>query len=323
MQALIRNPHGQVQFVNDYPDPRPGPDQVLLAVRLAGICGTDLQILQGYADFHGVLGHEFVAAVAKGPRELLGRRVVAEINCVCGRCDMCLSGLASHCRQRTVLGIHNHDGAFADLLVVPRRNVHVLPEAVPDDAALFVEPLAAALQIVKQCPIEPRNKVVVLGDGRLGLLAVQVLAAAGKKGNVVLVGKHPDKLLFAEKRGIQGVLLADLLLKPEWDVVIDCTGSPDGFAAAAALVRPRGRLVLKSTWTPAAPVDLSPLVVNEIQLIGSRCGPFPDAVNALAAGQVVTTGLITARYPLADGPAALQKARQPDQIKVVLEIRKT
>lgn len=319
MQALVYQ-QGKVQLVKNYPEPKPTTDEVLVQVELAGICGTDLEISRGYMEFEGVMGHEFVGTVIKGPRELTGRRVVAEINCVCGRCDMCHSGLANHCRDRQVIGIYKRNGAFAPYLAIPKRNVHIVPDTVSNEDAVFVEPLAAALQIVKQVPIESRDKVVVVGDGRLGLLAVQVLTARGSKGKVVLLGKHPEKLTFAEKRGIQGYLLDDMLIKSEWDVVVDCTGSADGFATACRLVRPRGRLVLKSTWAHGEPVNLSPLVIDEITLIGSRCGPFPDAINALAAEQVVTNGMITARFALGDAEKAFVKAQNSAQIKVVLEM---
>ena len=320
MQALVLKGN-KLELVRSYADPKPGSDEVLVEVELTGICTTDLEIIKGYAGFEGVLGHEFVGRVVKGARELAGKRVVAEINCVCGKCDMCQSGLNSHCRNRQVIGIQGHDGAFAEYIVVPRRNVHEIPEAITNEQAIFVEPLAAALQIVKQVPIEPRHKVIVVGDGRLGLLAAQVLTAQGGRGNVVVLGRHQEKLTFAEKRGIQGYLLDDMLIKPQWDVVVDCTGSANGFTTACRLVRPRGKLVLKSTWATQEPIDLSPLVVNEITLIGSRCGPFADAINALAAEQVVVNGMITSRFKLAQGEQAIRKAQEPGQIKVVLEIK--
>ena len=327
MDALVFT-GGKVEFTSSYPQPKPDTDEVLIAVETAGVCSTDLEITKGYMGFSGVLGHEFVGTVEKGPRNLQGKRVVADINCVCGQCDMCQSGLSSHCPNRQVIGIQGHDGVFAEYVVVPQRNVHVLPDTLGNDEAIFVEPLAAAMQVVQQVPIEKRHKVIVAGDGRLGLLAVQVLANAGGKGNVVLLGKHEEKLTFAEKRGIQGILLENMLIKPEWDVVVDCTGSPGGFATACQLVRPRGKLVLKSTWatdrqsaTDDTPIDLSLLVINEITLIGSRCGPFANAINALAAQQVVTNGLITSRFKLADGVKALEAAKQPNQIKVVLQVK--
>ena len=319
MQALVLS-DGNVRFTTSHPDPKPVADEVLVRVETAGVCGTDLQIINGYMDYAGVIGHEFVGTVAKGPRELTGRRVVGEINCVCGKCDMCQSGLSNHCRNRSVVGIKDRDGVFADYVALPRRNIHVIPEKLTNDEAVFVEPAAAALQIVKQVRIEQRDRVIVVGDGRLGLLAVQVLAERGGKGNVVLLGKHTSKLTFCEKRGIQGILLDDMVPKPQWDVVVDCTGTAEGFTTACSLVRPRGRLVLKSTWDAAKPIDLSPLVVDEIRLIGSRCGPFAEAINALAAEQIVVNGLVTSRFKLPDALSALDKAKDPEQIKVLLDI---
>ena len=320
MQALIVE-NGRVRYTGKHPEPKAGSDEVLIAVEEAGICATDLEIEKGYMNFEGVMGHEFVGRAAGGARELKGKRVVGEINCVCGKCDMCQSGLSNHCRVRETIGIQGRDGAFAEYVTLPRRNVHELPETISNDEAIFIEPLAAALQIVKQVPLEPRHKVIVVGDGRLGLLAVQVLARQGGKGKVVLLGEHEEKLMFAEKRGIQGILLEEMIIKPEWDVVVDCTGSAGGFATACSLVRPRGKLVLKSTWAAREAVDLSPLVVDEITLIGSRCGPFADAINALAAQQVVVNGMITSRFKLADGKQALEKSQEPGQIKVVLDIK--
>jgi len=321
MQALLIEA-GQVRYTTSHPVPVPNNDEVLIEVIQAGICSTDLEIVKGYMNFSGVLGHEFVGTVVGGDAGALkGKRVAGEINCVCGKCDMCQSGLSNHCRARRVLGIRGKDGAFAEYLTLPRRNVHLLTETIDNDQAIFVEPLAAALQIVKQVPLEARQKVIVVGDGRLGLLSVQVLAHYGGKGKVVLLGKHEEKIMFAEKRGFQGILLSDILIKPEWDVVVDCTGSPEGFATACQLVRPRGKLILKSTLAAQQPINLSPLVIDEITLIGSRCGPFPDAINALAAEQAVVHGLITSRFKLSDWEEAFQKSQESNQIKVVLEIK--
>lgn len=319
MQALTVA-DGKLEYTQLYPEPTTGPDEVLIRVDMAGICATDLEIIKGYMGFAGVLGHEFVGTVLKGPRDLSGKRVVAEINCVCGKCGMCQSGLSTHCSNRTVIGIQGRDGVFAEQVVVPKRNVHVIPDMLDNDAAIFIEPLAAALQIPKQVQVEKKQKVIVVGDGRLGLLAVQVLADCSEKGRVVLLGKHAEKLSFCEKRGIQGIALPDMLIKPEWDVVVDCTGSADGFNTACRLVRPRGKLVLKSTWVPDKPVDLSPLVINEITLVGSRCGPFPEAINALAAEKVVVHGMITSRFKLDQGEQAFAKAQEARQIKTVFEI---
>ncbi len=318
MRAIVFQ-NQQIKFNPVYPDPKPISSEVLIKVKMAGICATDQEIVKGYMNFSGVPGHEFVGTVVKGPRELNGKRVVAEISCVCGKCDMCQSGLSNHCRERKTLGIDQHDGVFADYIALPARNIHLVPDSVTDEQAVFVEPLAAALQIVRQIPIEKRHKIAVLGDGRLGLLTVQVLAA--KAGRVVLVGKHQEKLNFAEKRGIQGILREDLHIKPEWDVVVDCTGTPQGFTDACCLVRPRGRLVMKSTWVAHnCNIDLSPLVINEITLIGSRCGPFPEALSALASDQVVVNGLITGRYKLNQAEEAFAASTDPRQIKVVFEL---
>jgi threonine dehydrogenase-like Zn-dependent dehydrogenase len=317
MQALVVA-KGGVDLNRSYPDPEISGDEVLVAVEFAGICATDLEILKGYMGFQGVLGHEFVGKVIRGPRELMDKRVVGTINCVCEKCDMCLSGLNNHCRKRTVIGIDGRDGVFAELVSLPHRNVQVIPDSLSSEDAVFVEPLAAALQIVKQVPIEKRYKVIVVGDGRLGLLAVQVLAMQNHSSQVTLLGKHEHKLTFCEKRGLRGVLLEDMLIKPEWDVVVDCTGSTDGFSTACRLVRPRGKLVLKSTWVATEPIDLSPLVINEITLVGSRCGPFAEAIQTLAAERVIVNGLVTSRFELSDGVKALEKAKQPDQIKVLL-----
>ncbi len=318
MQSLLVQ-DGKVTFERSYPDPIPEQNEVLIRVSRAGVCATDLEIVKGYMGFSGVLGHEFVGNVVKGPRNLVNQRVVGSINCVCGKCDMCLSGLSEHCRKRTVLGIDGRDGAFAEYVRLPARNVHAVPDSITDDQAVFTEPLAAALQITQQIRIEPRDKVLVLGDGRLGLLAIQVLARRGGKGNVALLGKHEEKLTFCEKRGIPGFLLDGMMLKAEWDIVVDCTGSAEGFATACRLVRPRGTLVLKSTFVADGPLDLAPLVINEVRLIGSRCGPFPEALRALAAREVDVIELITSRYPLSEGVKALQKAAEPRQIKVLLE----
>lgn len=317
MQALVIE-NGNVRFERSRVEPKPGKAEVLVAVEMAGICATDLEIVKGYMGFEGVMGHEFVGTVVKGPRELVGKRVVGEINCVCGKCDMCQSGLRNHCRDRQVVGIDGHDGVFAEYVVLPAVNVHVLPDKVSNEEAIFVEPLAASLQILRQVRIERRHKVIVVGDGKLGLLAVQVLADVCDKGNVLLLGKHTEKLTFAEKRGIQGRLLDEMLIKPQWDVVVDCSGSPDGFGTASKLVRPRGQLVLKSTWAADAAVDLSGLVVNEVTLVGSRCGPFVDAIGALAAEKVTVNGMITSRFKLADAEKALDKAKEARQIKVAI-----
>ncbi len=299
----------------------------LLRVRQAGICSTDLEITRGYMGFKGILGHEFVADVVSSPqKDLIGQRVVGEINVVCGRCDLCLSGLSTHCRQRSVLGILNHDGAFADFVRLPAVNLHVLPTIVDDDQAVFVEPLAAAFQVTKQLgpqggtgrggSIETRRWVTVLGDGRLGLLVAQVLRNAGYP--VRLVGKHPEKLAICEKWSIRSRLLADISPRHDQDVVVDCTGSANGFELAMQMVRPRGTIVLKSTFAAGKALNLAPLVVDEISVIGSRCGPFKEAIRALAEKEIDVTSLIYRRMKLDQGTEAMRLATTPGVLKVIL-----
>lgn len=316
MRALVFNK--KLQYANRHPDPQPGAGEVLVAVKLAGICATDLEITRGYMNFSGVLGHEFVGTVVKGLRAWKNKRVVAEINCVCGKCRMCQQGLANHCRRRTVLGIDGRDGVFADLVAVPERNLHEVPETIGDEQAVFIEPLAAAFQVVMQCPIEKRQRAVVVGSGRLGLLVAQVLKSTGCKLEVV--GRNQLTLDFCEKKGIQARHTSELIPRPEHDVVVDCSGSPEGFELALKLVRPRGTLILKSTHAGAMPLNLAPIVVNEINLIGSRCGPFAEAINALARREIDVESLIGRQLPLDKGVEAMAMAAEPGYIKILLKI---
>jgi len=306
-----------LRFVTDYADPVPGEGEVLVAVRLAGICATDLEITRGYMGFRGVPGHEFVGTVIKGPRAWRDKRVVAEINCVCGQCDMCLRGLSSHCRHRSVVGIQGRDGAFADMLVVPERNLHEVPEAVSDEQAVFIEPLAAAYQVIRQCPIERWMRVAVIGSGRLGLLVAQVIKTCGCQLQVI--GRNPLTLEFCEKKGIQGTPVSELVPRGDRDVVVECSGSPEGFDLAVRLLRPRGTLVLKSTYAGDAPLNLAPVVVNEILVLGSRCGPFPEAIQALARREVDVESMISRRLPLSKGVEAFELAADSRNIKVLLK----
>lgn len=319
MKAMRRQ-GGRVFVDPDYPDPKPEKDQALVAVRLAGICATDLEIIRGYMSFEGVLGHEFVGVVVTGSRHWKNKRVVSEINCVCGSCELCQSGLANHCTKRTVMGISGRDGCFAEYVVVPERNLHEVPESVMDEEAVFVEPVAAALQVTKQVPIESRMKVAVLGSGRLGLLVAQTLRGTGCR--LELIGRNPDSLLFGEKKGIQSTLVGDLAPRNDRDVVVDCTGSPAGLELAMRLVRPRGTIVLKSTYAEPAPVNTAPIVINEVSVRGSRCGPFPDAINALARKQIDVLTMVSKRFNLDRAPEALEAASDPKTIKVLLRIGK-
>ncbi len=307
-----------LRFDARYPDPTPAEGEVLIRVRLAGICGTDLEITRGYMNFTGVPGHEFVGVVEKGPRTWRGKRVVAEINCVCSRCDLCQRGLSNHCRRRTVLGIDGRDGVFAEYVAVPERNLHELPDAVTDEQAVFVEPLAAAYQVIKQCPIEKHMRVAVVGPGRLGLLVAQVLQRSGCQLEVV--GRSEPTLAFCEKKGIRATPVAELMPRADRDVVVDCTGSPDGFEVAMKLVRPRGTLILKSTHAGQAATNLAPIVINEVTLLGSRCGPFSDAINALARRDIDVESMISRQLPLSRGLEAFEIAGQSHVIKVLLKI---
>src|SRR5215831_839304 len=308
----------------DYPTPTPDDDEVLVRVLRAGVCETDLQLIKGYMGFHGILGHEFVGVAESGP--LKGRRVVSEINCNCGTCTTCDAGRPSHCPDRTVLGILNHDGAFADYIVVPLRNLHAVPDSISDDEAVFTEPLAAAFQIPVQVPIDHDDRVVVLGDGRLGNLCAQVLARITK--HVTVVGKHPEKLALLESPPEGGhyvapaatTLLSDIEPSRDYDVVVDCTGSPTGLPTALSLVRPRGTIVLKTTVAGEQTLALAPLVIDEVTIVGSRCGPFDRALTALETGEVSVLPLISARYPLDDGLAAVEHARTKPALKVLLDV---
>ena len=325
MRALLVTDDGP-RLATDYPTPTPGPHEALIQMRLAGICATDLQLLAGYKHgYRGVLGHEFVGEVvaAPGHSEWVGRRVAGELNIGCGVCDLCRRGLGKHCRRRQSLGIIDRDGAFADFLTLPIANLHPLPAHLPDERAVFVEPLAAALQLLEQCHVHPGQRVYVLGDGRLGLLVAQVLARNGCE--LTALGRTAAKLAVLSQRHIptarsdDPAVLASLLAHPA-DLVVEVTGSPDGFALARRLVRPGGLLALKSTFAGDLPrFDISSLVVDEITLVGSRCGPFPPAIRLLAEDAIAVQPLVHARYPLDDGVAALAHAGRRGVLKVLIE----
>ena len=296
------------------PEPSPAAGEVRIAVRLAGVCRTDLEIVKGYMRFTGVLGHEFVGEALDG--RYAGRRVVGGINCPCGACDLCKAGLPTHCRRRTVLGIFGRDGALAERLVLPEENLAAVPDAVSDRQAVFAEPLAAAIQIGKQVQIEPGRKVVVLGDGRLGQLVAQVMRAW--RAAPVVIGRSDAKLAILDSLGISNIHADHARPAQDAAIVVECTGTVDGLAMAISFVRPRGTIVLKSTVADTAGLDLAPVVVNEITVVGSRCGPMADAVTMLAEGKIEVEPLITAEFPLDDAPAALAAAAEPDAIKVLV-----
>jgi threonine dehydrogenase-like Zn-dependent dehydrogenase len=305
---------GDVRFRTDYPKPAASGTDVLVRVLTAGVCETDLQLVKGYMGYAGVLGHEFVGIAETG--QFAGRRVVGEINCACGRCDLCARGLPTHCDNRSVIGIFRHDGAFADYLVVPQRNLHAVPDSLPTEIAVFTEPVAAAFQIVVQVDVSARDRVVVLGDGRLGNLCAQVLARVAT--DTLVLGKHPEKLALLRARGIRTALVSDVSRDRRADIVVDCTGSDTGLPMALTLVRPRGTIVLKTTVAGAQTMPWAPFVIDEITLVGSRCGPFDRALVALERGEVDVRPLIDERLPLERGVEALDLATR--RLKVLLEI---
>ena len=314
MQALTWN--GQsLRLDPSYPTPEAGERTALVRVRLAGICSTDLQIFKGYMGFQGVPGHEFVGEVKEGPGELLGKRVVGEINFACGRCDFCARALGRHCPERKVMGILGADGSFAEYVSVPVANLHLVPDGVADEEAVFTEPLAAAFEILEQIQLGLGDDVIVLGDGKLGLLCAQVLRLTGAR--VSVVGKHESKLALLKKLGIRTFLLPDW--KPrQADVVVEATGSTSALKMALDLVRPRGTLILKSTVAQEHALNLAPLVINEVTVIGSRCGLFPPALEALAQKSVSVRPLIEKIYPLGEGVEAVAHAGRAGARKILL-----
>ncbi len=310
----------QIDLKPDHADPQPASGECLVRVAYAGICSTDLHIFRGYMGFAGVPGHEMVGVVERGSPRWRGRRVVSEINCVCGRCDLCQSGLANHCRNRTVMGILGRDGCFAEYVAVPERNLHEIPATISDEQAVFIEPVAAAFQVLQQCRIDARTRVTVLGTGKLGLLVAQVLSQADCEIDVI--GRNPATLETADKLRIQSARPGDLTGGHDRDVVVDCTGSPKGIELAMRLVRPRGTIVLKTTHAGAGAANLAPLVIDEVTLIGSRCGPFHEAIQALARGDVQIDPLISAEYPLSRGLEAIAHADQPGTLKILLRMQR-
>jgi len=288
----------EIELRTDLPEPAGAPGETVLTVRMAGICDTDLQLACGYMGYQGVLGHEFVGVDAKG------RRFTAEINASCHACHTCLQGRANHCPNRTVLGILGRDGAMADRVSVPSRNLHAIPDAIPDREAVFVEPLAAAFRILEQIPIPAGVGVAVVGDGKLGMLCAWVLRRAGAE--VALIGRHPEKLALAGE-GIE----ADRL---------NATGNPSGLAAALGLVAPQGTIVLKTTIAGEHTLALSPIVIDEIRVIGSRCGPFAPAIADLADRSIDVRPLIGAEYPINEAEAAFRAAGERGAKKILLRV---
>ncbi|WP_026079682.1 MDR/zinc-dependent alcohol dehydrogenase-like family protein [Spirulina subsalsa] len=304
-----------LELKSNLPLPEPSRDEALVRVLRAGICNTDLELLRGYYPYRGVLGHEFVGIVEQGLGHLKHKRVVGEINASCGECLYCQKGKPTHCEKRTVLGIVNRNGAFAEYLTLPNKNLYPLPDHISTDAATFIEPLAAALEIQEQIPIHPGQKVLVIGDGKLGQLIGQTLALTGC--DLSVVGRHRSKLANLEKQGIH-TGFADIVQERSFDIAVECTGNPSGFELALKGLRPRGTLVLKSTYAGNLSINASALVVDEITLIGSRCGPFAKAIDLLDKAAIDPTPLIQTCYPLSEGLAAFDAAQQKGALKVLL-----
>jgi alcohol dehydrogenase len=299
--------------------PEPGAGEALVRVRMAGICNTDVEIARGYMGFEGVLGHEMVGEVEAAPDpSWVGKRVCAEINLSCGACETCARGLGRHCPTRRVLGILGKDGCFSEHVTLPLQNLHEVPDGLPDEAAVFVEPLAAAYEILQQVAVDPDARVLVVGDGKLGLLVAMVLQQSGAA--VTLAGKHEAKLAIARRLGI-AASTPDALRDNGFEVVVEATGSPHGLAFSLDRVRPRGTLVLKSTFHGQPEVNTAKLVIDEIHLVGSRCGPFGPSVRALAQARVDPSPLIHAVHPLANAEAAFEQAQAPGVLKVLLDMR--
>jgi len=296
----------------------PKSDEVLVRVRLAGICGTDLEILQGYMKYNGILGHEFVGIVEKSHNAaLIQKRVVGEINVGCDKCDFCKKGIQRHCPNRTVLGILKRDGAFAEFLSLPGKNLHVIPDIITDEQAVFIEPLAAAFEIREQVSLKSHWSVAVVGDGRLAQLITQVLKLSCS--NVTCFGKHKTKLKNLTNNGIKIKIGIESSDEQSFDLVVEATGSNSGFLDTMKLIKPRGIVVLKSTIASRDNLDLTPVVVNEITLVGSRCGLFKSAIDALAAGIVSVDYMIDFIFPLEEISEAIEHAKKPDTLKVFLK----
>ncbi|MEQ9409595.1 MAG: alcohol dehydrogenase catalytic domain-containing protein [Fuerstiella sp.] len=306
----------EIQFQPNYQPCPPASDLIEVKVLQAGICETDLQLKQGYMGFAGVLGHEFVGVAQAG--RLQGQRVVSEINCACHACEFCRRDMPRHCSNRTVIGILNHDGAFADSVWVPEENLHAVPDSLTTEQAVFTEPVAAACRIPEQVRIQPDDQVVILGDGRLGNLCAQVLSQTGC--GLMVVGKHQWKLDRLNELNIRTQLLSDFDPSQKRDYVIDCTGSPSGLELALQTVRPCGTIIQKTTVAAPQSLHMAPVVIDEVTILGSRCGPFIPALQLLADGKVQVESLISGAYSLEDAVPAFSHAQRPDALKILLNV---
>ena len=320
MKAVVFN--NELKLVKDYEKPVPKKGEALVRVTLAGICNTDYEITKGYMGYNGILGHEAIGIVEDvngDDKSLVGKRVVPEISYGCKEpdCEWCAQKLYRHCPNRHTLGIWHKDGVFCEYFTMPVEVLFEVPENVEDEQAVFVEPLAAAIEITEQLHIKPMDKVVVLGDGKLGLITALALKALNV--NVTLVGKHQNKLDIAKAQGVPTKLLNDFEIKKEYDIVVEATGSVSGFETAIALTKPRGVLVLKSTVAASKEFNLAPIVIDEITVLGSRCGQFPPALRLLQSGKINLKPLISATYPIDDAIEAFEKNKERDVLKVLIK----
>lgn len=306
----------------NYAKPSPRKGEALIKVNTIGICNTDYEITKGYMGYKGVLGHEFTGVVEEinaDDKSLLNKRVVGEINCGCGECEWCHQGLERHCPNRSTLGIWQREGCFAEYVCLPVKNLLEIPENVTDEEAVFTEPLAAALEILEQIHIPPYKKVVVLGDGKLGLMIALALNAAGL--DLVLIGKHENKLEIAKNQGVKTKLLSDVEIKKEYDFVVEATGSISGFETSLALTKPRGTLILKSTIAASKEFNFAPVVVDEITIVGSRCGQFAPALRLLESGRIDVKPLISDIFELDESIAAFERNKEKSSIKVIVKVK--
>ncbi len=316
MRALVFD--NSLTYQTDYPVPQISNNDAFIRVTHAGICNTDLEIIKGYMGFHGVLGHEFVGVVEDCSNEkLVGKRVVSEINIPCRKCTYCKSHMTNHCQNRSVIGIQKRDGVFADYISLPMDVLHTVPESVSDEEAVFVEPLAAAFEILEQITILPADKVCVLGDGKLGLLIAQVLSLTDCK--LTVVGNHSEKLSILDELGIKTKIQSSFK-DSSFDIVVDCTGSPSGIKMALQIVKPRGKVILKTTVAKKTHFDTSSIVVKEIEIIGSRCGPFGPALKAIESRNIDLYPMISREFTIEEGMKAVQYAMKKDTLKVLLRI---
>lgn len=304
---------------NNYPMPEPKKGEALIKVNTIGICNTDYEITLGYMGYKGILGHEFTGVVEKAEnKDLIGKRVVGEINCGCGECEWCAQGLERHCFNRTTLGIWKREGCFAEYVSLPEKNLLVIPDNVSDEEAVFTEPLAAALEILEQVHIPPYKKVIVLGDGKLGLIITLALSAAGL--DITLVGKHEEKLKIAAEQGVKTKLLSELKIEKAYDFVVEATGSISGFETSVALTKPRGTLILKSTIAASKEFNLAPIVVDEITIVGSRCGQFAPALRMLEQKRIDVKPLISDIFDIDASIAAFERNKEKSSVKVLVKV---